>query len=58
MSKRPKRKARLVDIDRLLEEDGTADLWEDLEIVCERPETKENEKKEGEEESTIILTEK
>lgn len=57
MAKRPRRKARQVDIDRLLEEDGTEELWEDLDMVSERSEHDQSEtKKPGEE--TVILTEK
>lgn len=57
MSKRPRRKARQVDIDRLLEEDGTEELWEDLDMVGERSEHDQSETKEAGEEA-VILTEK
>jgi hypothetical protein len=57
MAKRPRRKARQVDIDRLLEEDSTEELWEDLDMAGERPEDGQSETKEAGEEA-VILTEK
>ncbi|KAI9290172.1 hypothetical protein BC943DRAFT_313422, partial [Umbelopsis sp. AD052] len=52
MSKRPRRKARQVDIDRLLEEDSVEELWE----AGERPEDGQSETKADGEEA-VILTE-
>ncbi|KAI8575378.1 hypothetical protein K450DRAFT_262142 [Umbelopsis ramanniana AG] len=54
MAKRPRRKARQVDIDRLLEEDSTEELWEDM--AGERPEDGQSETKAAGEEA-VILTE-
>jgi hypothetical protein len=57
MAKRPRRKARQVDIDRLLEEDGTEELWDDLDMIGERSEHDQSETKAAGEEA-VILTEK
>lgn len=59
MAKRPKRKARIVDIDRLLEEEGSEELWDDVQIIDNADSTSVDEqKKDHEAEPNIILQEK
>ncbi|CAO3663408.1 unnamed protein product [Umbelopsis vinacea] len=58
MAKRPRKKARVVDIDRLLEEEeGAEELWDDVEMI-DNPEGRQHDKrKEIAEEPSIILQE-
>lgn len=59
MAKRPRKKARVVDIDRLLEEEeGVEEIWDDVEMI-DNPEGRQHDKrKEIAEEPSIILQEK